>query len=90
MPTYRFTQDDHLGVVTIVDPIIDIMPDIINPNVSKIDFETYQYSVEIKMTTNDAQYQTILKGVQAESLSWENEGANMMSQILTRLENNEI
>lgn len=56
-----------------------------NPKIYNIDFITLQYSIDIILEVDNARFGLTLNNVQAESLNWENAGANIQSQVLVAL-----
>lgn len=70
----------------IVNPTIQIKGlNVGNPKVLAIDFITLKYSVDINLITENVNFGMALENVQAESLDFKNDGANMPQQVLTAL-----
>ena len=86
MAIYRFPEFN----VDIEDPELQIVFSDANPKILGVDVTDLTYTIEIRLVSGGATFGYTLDKVQAESLDWAAEGANMRSQIWTRLEDFKI
>lgn len=92
MPIYKIPNID----LAITDPIIEIISTEQDPNITNVKVVSLQYSIQIELVvykedgSDLIRYGMILDQVQAQSLDWEQEGALMMNQIITRLSDFDI
>jgi hypothetical protein len=83
---YLFTyENSNFENLEIENPTIEIVGlNVGNPNISKIDFKTKKYSIEILLIIPDAKFGLTLENVQSESLDWTG-GDNLPQQVLDAL-----
>ena len=85
MAVYRF---ENWGTLDIIDPELEIVFSDENPKITGVHIQDIQYDIDIVLVSDGVRFGLNLKKVQAESLDWQEEGANMRNQIWSKLEEN--